>query len=186
MIWITLKDLVNSLFAYESDEDLDRTSIDVDKFLSELPLHGSLFAYEENKNLTMDIEDNLPPLTCDPLKLKQVMINMIKNAFEATDEHGIIEVSAKLRLKRIVIIVSDNGHGIPEDQLPNIFDFMTSYKKEAAVLALPIARRSLKPMAVPSGLHQKQAKELNLLSFCHWQAIEATVRYIIIHLKIVI
>lgn len=131
-----LKDLVNSLFAYESDEDLDRTSIDVDKFLSGVTASWQPFAYEENKNLTMDIEDNLPPLTCDPLKLKQVMINMIKNAFEATDEHGIIEVSAKLRLKRIVIIVSDNGHGIPEDQLPNIFDFMTSYKKGGSGIGL--------------------------------------------------
>ena len=36
-----LKDLVNSLFAYESDEDLDRTSIDVDQFLSGCLLYTS-------------------------------------------------------------------------------------------------------------------------------------------------
>ena len=136
-----LKDLVNSLFAYESDENLDVEPTNVEIFLSKIAASWHPFAYEENKNLHVDIEQNLPQLICDPVKLRQVLSNIIKNAFDATDENGVIEISAKLRLKRIVIIISDNGHGIPEDKMDNIFDFMTSFKKGWSGIGLTLCKK---------------------------------------------
>ena len=136
-----LKDLVNSLFAYETDESLDVKPTNIEKFLSGIASSWQPFAYEENKNLHLDIDQNLPQLTCDPVKLRQVMSNIIKNAFDATDENGTIEISAKLRLKRIVIIISDNGHGIPKDQIDSIFDFMTSFKKGGSGIGLSLCKK---------------------------------------------
>jgi two-component system phosphate regulon sensor histidine kinase PhoR len=65
------------------------------------------------------------PLTvyADKEKIKQVLINLIDNAIKYGKENGIIEGSAyKIDGKKILIEISDDGHGISEEHLPRIFE----------------------------------------------------------------
>lgn len=55
-------------------------------------------------------------------KIQRVLINLLTNAIKYTDSGGVIRISAKKNMSNIQITVSDNGMGIPEKDLPRIFD----------------------------------------------------------------
>ena len=58
----------------------------------------------------------------DPVKLRQILINVLGNAIKFTPRHGRIELSASRLGDRISIRVSDTGIGIPADKIERVFD----------------------------------------------------------------
>lgn len=54
--------------------------------------------------------------------IEKVMCNLLSNAFKYTNDHGTITVSVKLEDSKISIKVSDTGRGIPENELPYLFN----------------------------------------------------------------
>jgi signal transduction histidine kinase len=69
---------------------------------------------------------SLPPepvyLEADPLRLNQVLTNLLGNAAKFTDPGGQIRLTAEVEGGEIVLRVRDNGRGIAPDLLPGIFD----------------------------------------------------------------
>ncbi len=72
--------------------------------------------------LSAHIDPVIGALLIDPLKITQVLENLIDNALKYTPKGSSIDVSAKQRENIIEICVRDNGPGIPEDDLPHIFE----------------------------------------------------------------
>ena len=72
--------------------------------------------------VSANIPDDLPPVRADPLRLQQVLHNLIGNAVKYTQPGGQVQVSVELRETNLRISIQDNGMGIsPEDQV-HIFD----------------------------------------------------------------
>jgi len=69
---------------------------------------------------------SLPPepvtLYADPLRLEQVLTNLLGNAAKFTDRGGHIQLTAKVEDRQLVLRVRDNGWGIPQDLLPRLFE----------------------------------------------------------------
>lgn len=80
-------------------------------------------ASDKGVKLTSEIDDSLPEvLNGDAARLHQILVNLVNNAIKFTDEG-----SVRVRLfygdeKRWGIEVEDTGHGIPEADIPHIFD----------------------------------------------------------------
>ena len=93
--------------------------------------------------ITLDVEPNLPRVIATGGELNQVWLNLIDNALDAIPESGSIEVGARLELDRVVVRVADDGHGIPPDIEPRIFDafFTTKQPGQGVGLGLEITRR---------------------------------------------
>lgn len=71
----------------------------------------------------------------------QVLINLIKNAVEAVDEEGVIDITLKeFKDGRIELRVEDNGPGIPEDKLEKIFEAHESSKQASMGLGLYMSK----------------------------------------------
>jgi PAS domain S-box-containing protein len=90
--------------------------------------------------------EKVPFISVDQQQIQQIMLNLIINAEQAiaeTDRRGRIEFSTSFRKKSksILIKVSDNGNGIPQDILPKIFDpfFTTKPVNKGTGLGLSIA-----------------------------------------------
>ncbi len=66
----------------------------------------------------LDTEEMIPEISCDPKRLRQVLLNLLDNAAKHGGEGGKIEASIALEGEDVVIRVRDYGPGIPEDELP--------------------------------------------------------------------
>lgn len=72
--------------------------------------------------LNFSIDPAIGEVLIDPLKITQVLENLLDNALKYTPAGSAIDVSARLREHEIVMSVRDNGPGIPAEDLPHIFE----------------------------------------------------------------
>ena len=76
----------------------------------------------KNQRLDVDIQPDLPKILVDARRLEQVLTNMVANAIKYTPNRGIIHASVSHYNASIKFQVSDNGRGIPRDDLDRIFE----------------------------------------------------------------
>ncbi len=96
-------------------------------------------------DLIVRIEPQLPLLWGDSRKIRQILINLLSNAFKFTPEHGVITVSARYDShQNLMLIVSDNGIGIAESDIPkalSVFGQVHRAKNhEGTGLGLPLCK----------------------------------------------
>ena len=77
-------------------------------------------AQRQNINFEFTYCDNIPNILIDENRIKQVLINLIDNAFNFTPSGGLVSVNIQLEKDYIVISVIDNGCGIPSEELPKV------------------------------------------------------------------
>ncbi|MEA4926017.1 MAG: sensor histidine kinase [Syntrophomonadaceae bacterium] len=76
----------------------------------------------KNRNrLDIRIESGLPAVYADPVRLSQVIVNLISNAVRFTAD-GVITISAKRKDSGVLICVSDTGCGIEAERMPRVFE----------------------------------------------------------------
>jgi signal transduction histidine kinase len=73
-------------------------------------------------SIEVDAPEGLPTLQTDRGKLAQILLNLLANAIKFTPEGGTVSVSARTADGGVEIAVADTGIGIPEEELPHIFD----------------------------------------------------------------
>jgi two-component system sensor histidine kinase HydH len=93
--------------------------------------------------ITTQIENNLPSVTADPVRLTQALMNLVINAVQAVEKNGRVQVSAAKSATgdALVLRVQDSGPGIPANKLEEIFDPYFTTKPEGIGLGLWIARQ---------------------------------------------
>ena len=89
----------------------------------------------------LDLPDDLPEVKCDPELLKQVLLNLLVNAREATPAGGKVTVSARSIGSSVILSVQDEGCGITPEQQDRIFDPFFTTKDNGTGLGLSIASK---------------------------------------------
>ena len=91
--------------------------------------------------MTQELPAELPLINADSERLKQIFINLFKNAIEAMPSGGTLSVSAFPQAQNLVINVSDTGSGVPEGV--DIFQPFTTTKPHGSGLGLSVVRELL-------------------------------------------
>jgi signal transduction histidine kinase len=78
-----------------------------------------------SQTLADEIPSGLPLINAEPDRIRQILVNLITNAHEYSPEGASIGVAARAVGAEVEISVSDNGPGIPSDQLERIFERFT-------------------------------------------------------------
>ena len=77
-------------------------------------------------------------------RLKQVIINILKNACEACTENGKIEISSSLYKNYLDILIEDNGIGMDEETLKNIKEMFYTTKQNGTGLGVALSNEIIK------------------------------------------
>jgi len=85
----------------------------------------SQFAGSKNIELEVDLDDNIPILNFDAIRMRQVIVNLLNNAIKYSPEGEVVKVTSREGDKEVLICVEDHGSGIREKDIPKIFDKFT-------------------------------------------------------------
>ncbi len=108
--------------------------VDINQLITNLnALFKPTFYKNNNISCQLELDPALPLILCNQSKLKQILSNLIKNATESLTADGIISIRTKALIiinnsKFIQISIADNGDGIPESILENLFSPVQSTK----------------------------------------------------------
>ena len=80
------------------------------------------FSNKKGIPIQTHIQKDMPPLTADKVKFKQIMFNLLSNAVKFTPENGRIAINANLVNQHLQIAVSDTGIGIKSEDMDKIFE----------------------------------------------------------------
>jgi two-component system, LuxR family, sensor kinase FixL len=85
-------------------------------------------------------EDKLPEVSFDPNQLRQVLLNLFKNALEAMPQGGELTVATRLRDENVELAVSDTGTGMTPEVLEKLFQPYFTTKEKGTGLGLAICQ----------------------------------------------
>jgi two-component system NtrC family sensor kinase len=110
-------------------------------------LRNQLMAWKVE--VTLEIEDGLPEIEVNANQIKQVFVNLLNNAAQAiaaTNQPGLIRVTARRWLDGVAVAVADDGPGMPEDIAARVFEpfFSTKAEGEGTGLGLSICQGIVK------------------------------------------
>jgi signal transduction histidine kinase len=92
---------------------LDFRTVDVEELLARVARAFGPAAQSKAITLRVDVHGVLPRIKADPLRLEQVLNNLVSNALKFTPEGGKVELGARPDHSRIAVWVRDTGAGIP-------------------------------------------------------------------------
>jgi len=129
-------------FARPSDPKLELE--DINAILDGMILLVSTETKKKQINITKNYSSDIPTIQIDREQIKQVFLNILLNAIEATSENGKITVKTRSFTKPggepyVQIEFTDTGYGIPEEYLEDIFNPFFTTKSTGSGLGLSIS-----------------------------------------------
>jgi signal transduction histidine kinase len=85
--------------------------------------------------------DAAPAAMADRLQLRQVLLNLLTNAYQAIEGEGRVKVAASVRRSRVLIRVSDTGTGMDEETQRQVFDPFFTRRVKGIGLGLAVTKR---------------------------------------------
>ena len=117
--------LVNDLLELgriEAGFDIQREVVSLDGILRfALETLGGQIS-DKKLNLHVDLPTDMPPVRGNPIRLRQMVDNLIGNAIKYTPEGGEISIAVEVQKDQDILRISDNGPGIPPSDQPHIFE----------------------------------------------------------------
>ena len=102
--------------------ELEKTEFSIHEMLQGLHELTQDWARKEKLEVALKCPKNIGNITADERRVKQVLLNLIRNAINFTPEGGRVSLTASRKKDHVELHVSDTGIGIPEDQQMRIFE----------------------------------------------------------------
>jgi signal transduction histidine kinase len=136
-----MENMMNEMLDFSRPLTLHPTDQNVHSLIEETVAVIEGFAKERNVAVRNDSPPHLPAISLDAIRIKQLLINLVTNAVQASPEGGKVMVRCNIQRGEMVIDVVDQGPGIPVDKRDEIFRPFVSTKKEGTGLGLAIVKK---------------------------------------------
>ena len=120
---------------------LHKEPTDLDLLVAEVVRSFQASAGAAGVTVTADVPSDLPIIEVDPVRIREVLSNLVANGVRHTPSGGTVTVRGEADEERIVLRVADSGAGIDAELLPHVFDrFAKAADSTGSGLGLAIAR----------------------------------------------
>ncbi len=136
-----LQKLIDQFFNLAKAQEIKLTYENINDLMRDIYDLVQQQALEKNVQINRYFSKNLPMIKVSKDQLKQVIINLILNAFDAMPEGGDLTLRTAYREGFVIISIKDTGAGIPENIRDNIFDLYFTTKDSGGGIGLAISRK---------------------------------------------
>ena len=136
-----LESMVREMLDFGKPVELQFTEIDFNELVSDSVKVAQPMAEENGVTLETGLAPSLPSVVLDAPRARQILLNLITNAIQASHAGDRVRVSTGLNSIGIVLEVADHGEGIAKEYRESIFHPFFSTKKEGAGLGLGIVKK---------------------------------------------
>lgn len=136
-----LEQLVQGFLDFARPPETIRQSVSLAEIITPTVNLVTAQANRSGVSVSCQIDAELPPVDADAGQLRQVVLNLLLNAIDATPAGGEVAVHARRQNGNAVVQVADTGRGLPEFLGDTIFDPFVSTRETGIGLGLSICRR---------------------------------------------
>jgi nitrogen fixation/metabolism regulation signal transduction histidine kinase len=140
-----MKQMVNAFSEYARAPDMHFSRFDLNQLIVEV---ADLYRVQASPaELKLALDPNLPPVSADRIRIRQILNNLVTNALEALDGRSAARVDIETRAaedgpkQMVEIVVSDNGPGFQRDLIGTLFDPYVTSKPKGTGLGLAIVKK---------------------------------------------
>ena len=138
-------EIVRRLRRFVSRREPRRTRIDINQLVREVEQLMLFHAHRFSISTRLELADELPPVVGDSLLIEQVLVNLVRNAFEAMSETGTSDPVVMLKTGQVSdelleVTVTDTGPGFGQITLEELFSAFFTTKEQGMGLGLVISR----------------------------------------------
>ena len=116
-----VSDLLTLVQMDSQNVKLTRENLSIAQLIKENAHRLQPIANQKGQKIVLQLQDSCD-IYADKSKLNQVIYNLMENAVKYTQASGVIRVTLQRQGRNAIFRVSDNGPGIPKENLPHIFD----------------------------------------------------------------
>jgi signal transduction histidine kinase len=136
-----LNRIVDDLYKIARPPELVIMPINLNEVVARSLLCLSELIMKKRLAVAQDFQDGIPEFDADPDRLQQILINIIKNAIEATPDKGDLSIETWKDESRAFVRITDSGPGIPDEAMEHLFEPFYSTKERGTGLGLCISQR---------------------------------------------
>jgi PAS domain S-box-containing protein len=135
-----LSEMLRGMLSFSKPEEEKRARVNINELIEGILLMMEKQMKETNVRVTTSFSDEVPEIMASTNQIRQVMLNMIKNARESMPSGGTLNVRTMPGDGRVLIVIRDTGGGIPEELRDKIFEafFTTKQKVKGVGLGLSV------------------------------------------------
>lgn len=134
--------VTRTLSVLSKQKSFEMKSLDLNQLIEENLLMMERGLTERGIKVATTLAPRLPPIWGDAYELKGVLINLLSNAMDALPQGGAIDIATRLGSadeRSVECIVTDNGAGIPEENLDKIFNPFFTTKQDTGGIGLGLS-----------------------------------------------
>jgi PAS domain S-box-containing protein len=135
-----LSEMLRNMLSFSKPEEEKRRPVKIDELIEGILLVMEKQMKESNIQVEVSFDPDIPEIMASTNQMRQVMLNILKNAKEAMPKGGTLFVRTSKKDRRVLIHIQDTGIGIPEEVKDKIFDafFTTKQKVKGVGLGLSV------------------------------------------------
>ncbi len=133
--------LLSELSAYNNGSTLRYQVFSLQELLRSVAVSFAISLENASVSFRSSIDPAIKDYAGDQIKLREVLLNLLKNARESQADEIVLSASSGCDTSGIQISIRDNGCGIEQDQLDQIFQAFHTTKQEGTGLGLSLSKR---------------------------------------------
>ena len=135
-----LAEMLRNMLSFSKPEEEKRRPVKINELVEGILLVMEKQMKESNIKVETYFDQTLPEVMASTNQMRQVMLNLLKNAKEAMPKGGILSVRTSQRDHKVIVAIQDTGVGVPEELRDKIFEafFTTKQKVKGVGLGLSV------------------------------------------------